>query len=730
MTHKTTNPQGMTKSVSNFLKNRGDLIFITSIFTILYWLLKSLHSVPHLDDWAYIQTVEQVYHTGKWKISNWSSTSLLFQIVWGLTFTKLFGLSILSLRMSTLCLNFLGVCALSSLLKGLKVSIFYRCLAILLLLFNPIYFDLSNSFMSDVQYTSLSLLTIYFYFKGMKEDRSLHLVLGSVFASCSFLTRQLGIFIFLSVAFYLYLNRKKFTVAHVIFALLLPAGTLFSYAYWYANGGATWHQKQLAISNSLSQFATPLAFLPELILRAFQFSTTLGLFLFPLLAIHAVFGQPQKREFMIYLAWIMITLLAISLQIMMGKSSVLPILDGLLAHGNSGSLSGGFWIAITLLGYLGNVLFGSFLTKQYLMARRRFDFSSQTTIIGLYLAAVFAFSLFHFHVFDRYLTPLLPYLMLWIAPSITDFSPGVRLGSISSMKTFKALSYAALMLLFFLIGLIIVQNCSWFESKVTRALEPLDVHEDGGFAYITSTSDLPNPNDEGLIRSKMLLFEGNFQLGPISHIHKEIRMLGSGRYSHWKQDLWFSTSDNTDPRTNGRSYRIEYTHPPYTLWVLMGLICSASLLFLFQSIMCLFSFSRMGIVIFMLPYLGFLSIYSISNTSSFMQRGDLRWHAAQSLIENGVQPKELYVDLSWNGYHLYEETLNYLMENTSEPIGQMTPFQLMKSRAQFSFEKEDRFTLLSQEKFPTSWSYRLLHFLFGKRNLDYEFLTVDLYQRD
>ncbi|MDP7135379.1 MAG: hypothetical protein QF437_33090, partial [Planctomycetota bacterium] len=40
-------------------------------------------------------------------------------------------------------------------------------------------------------------------------------------------------------------------------------------------------------------------------------------------------------------------------------------------------------------------------------------------------------------------------------------------------------------------------------------------------------------------------------------MHRDIRELGKGRYSHWTQStLYFSASDSTDPRTNGRKYEL------------------------------------------------------------------------------------------------------------------------------------------------------------------------------
>jgi hypothetical protein len=51
-----------------------------------------------------------------------------------------------------------------------------------------------------------------------------------------------------------------------------------------------------------------------------------------------------------------------------------------------------------------------------------------------------------------------------------------------------------------------------------------------------------------------VLFEDNRELAPADSLHDDIRKLGRGRYSVWNGFLYFSSSDNSDPRTNGRTY--------------------------------------------------------------------------------------------------------------------------------------------------------------------------------
>lgn len=64
------------------------------------------------------------------------------------------------------------------------------------------------------------------------------------------------------------------------------------------------------------------------------------------------------------------------------------------------------------------------------------------------------------------------------------------------------------------------------------------------------TSDSPSaPN-----ASTLELYEDKKLLGPAHAYHEAIQALGSGRYSHWKQRLYFSTSDNSNPNTNKHEY--------------------------------------------------------------------------------------------------------------------------------------------------------------------------------
>lgn len=56
--------------------------------------------------------------------------------------------------------------------------------------------------------------------------------------------------------------------------------------------------------------------------------------------------------------------------------------------------------------------------------------------------------------------------------------------------------------------------------------------------------------------SSLEVLEDGRPLGPAHASHAEIRAAGGGRFSHWGAELYFSTSDDSDPRSNGRRYEV------------------------------------------------------------------------------------------------------------------------------------------------------------------------------
>jgi hypothetical protein len=91
----------------------------------------------------------------------------------------------------------------------------------------------------------------------------------------------------------------------------------------------------------------------------------------------------------------------------------------------------------------------------------------------------------------------------------------------------------------------------WTELEVGAAQPELGF----GFVAQTGRADLGSHQSP----QATALFENGVQLGLRNAVHSDVREVGLGRYSFWHDYVLFATSDNSDPRTNGRRYTMRFS---------------------------------------------------------------------------------------------------------------------------------------------------------------------------
>ena len=110
-----------------------------------------------------------------------------------------------------------------------------------------------------------------------------------------------------------------------------------------------------------------------------------------------------------------------------------------------------------------------------------------------------------------------------------------------------------------------VVEATKFEVVAGRVekLEP-PYYDYPGHMFGTARADLRHLADDitpGNDSSPLFIFEDKQPLGLPHSLHADIVKFGAGRFSHWGQEILFSSSDNSDPRTNGRTYEIVIVDP-------------------------------------------------------------------------------------------------------------------------------------------------------------------------
>jgi len=125
----------------------------------------------------------------------------------------------------------------------------------------------------------------------------------------------------------------------------------------------------------------------------------------------------------------------------------------------------------------------------------------------------------------------------------------------------------AFALLLFVVGTL---TCSIEAHRNRLPIDENLIFPSHGNAYATT---FKRPLYSGVLRvSSIDLLENGKPLGPENATEDDVITLGRGRNFHVSRTIVFSTSDNTDPRKNGRTYEIATTSKLHPLSVVILLI--------------------------------------------------------------------------------------------------------------------------------------------------------------
>lgn len=94
-------------------------------------------------------------------------------------------------------------------------------------------------------------------------------------------------------------------------------------------------------------------------------------------------------------------------------------------------------------------------------------------------------------------------------------------------------------------------------SQPGQAVKEIRAEKDNCYLIYVPQFGKQSDTDDNHENSTLILYEDDKPLGPPHTLHNDIREKGEGRYSHYHAWIFFSSSDNSDPRTNGKVYKFE-----------------------------------------------------------------------------------------------------------------------------------------------------------------------------
>lgn len=288
-------------------------LFLGLLWLTCLLLIDPRGNFPLNDDWSYARSVYDLLEKGEFILVDWGAMTLIAQVYIGAFFCKVFGLSFTVLRASTLCMSLIGALAFYGVANELTKRKELAQFSTLVLFFNPMYFNLSYTFMTDVHFLSFFLLAFLFFIKNLRQATAFNLAAATLFSVIATLIRQPGLlipFIFLFISFFQTKRQLKERIADFIPAVL-TLGIFITYNIWLKWGTSTPNNVQSVTALYESVFARSLAYnyfrLTNIILYV-------GLFLSPFLVGFLAFRSKLSAKRIGLLGTIGLTLLVLFYQ--------------------------------------------------------------------------------------------------------------------------------------------------------------------------------------------------------------------------------------------------------------------------------------------------------------------------------------------------------------------------------------------------------------------------------
>ena len=407
--------------------DRYALLLILQLWLVALIIINPTGDFPIADDWAYFSSVKALVEHGSLVYSDWAAPNLVSQFTWGALFALPFGVSYTVLRISTEVLALIAAGALYLTLRNFGCRPGVALVGALTLLFNPLAFVLSASFMSDVPYTAMQTVAILFLTAGFAGESAIQLKLGWWATIAALLCRQVGMAIPLGFGA-ARLSRAPFEWQNALLAFLPFAGflalqILFQTGLGYAGILPAHFGRQIGFMLSNMRNSGFLQLSGGLLWFAVECAYYLGFFLLPLsLLVVAQFTNRIVRELALSVwGW----LLAVSLLLTWFGPQMPVWSNNIIEAWSLGGVDvigvpppGWFWPIITFLSAFGALTLIVALLVTGLMVGWQ---TGKTPAAVALFAGVTALALLGSLAllprgtqFDRYIIPVVPCLVIFL----------------------------------------------------------------------------------------------------------------------------------------------------------------------------------------------------------------------------------------------------------------------------------------------------------------------------
>jgi len=429
-----------------FVFSRGtvlDLVIIAVLWTLAVVIVQPIGEFPLNDDWSWGMTVKRLVEGLGYQPGRWGEATLFSHVLWGALFCIPHGFSFTALRFSTLVLSLTGALAMYGLIRQLQRPRLLAVVCALTLVFNPIYFALSNTFMTDVPFTALAILSALFFVRHLQRESDVDLLIGTAFAVIATLSRQVALCLPFALGVTLLLKHgfQRRWIIRAVLPLITCLVVLVVFLLWLKITGkppaSNMHMKILwDVVTHPKQVPVAVIFV---IWSSWGMLLYLGWFLSPLI-LPAISRQQRPEPSSPFCLPASVALLVFfmvsAVRLFLAPSLMPSLMPGgatiIIPQGIGPALLAGlphlpalpivFWLLVTVLSLVGAAILVFKTTRSIadLFPKGRFDRANADGLAGIFflLCAVLYLAPFLLGLlFDRYLLPATVFLAAFIAAS-------------------------------------------------------------------------------------------------------------------------------------------------------------------------------------------------------------------------------------------------------------------------------------------------------------------------
>ena len=276
------------------------LLLVVSVWIVtIILLLPSWGDFPLNDDWSYGITVRRLLETGQFHPPEQVFAPFITNAMWGVLFCYPLGFSFTALRLSTLVASVVGISGTYLLIRTIARPAWIAALVSLTVAFNPIFYALSQTFMTDASFFAMATWTLVFFTRSLLRDSAADAAWGTLVALVATLSRQLAVSIPIAFGVALLLRPKGSRGS--VFRAVIPTAVcivgFLTFRHWMSQG----IQSAPLLDARTAELFDSLRHLDSLLVsflgNVFALSLYLGLFLLPVSLLRLRHPMQQvKRE--------------------------------------------------------------------------------------------------------------------------------------------------------------------------------------------------------------------------------------------------------------------------------------------------------------------------------------------------------------------------------------------------------------------------------------------------